>query len=464
MWSNNLSTFIWCVVLITSALALPTAKKDESSDVMKPEPIILEAIELPSDEKPAEKPAEKPSEQLLDEKPAIEVKPTEETKPNAESMGPVQTIIEQIPLGLTPPRRQFLYDQRQDGKYNIRADLENFVILVVPSSGHSLLDFLKRSNQRPQHHNKRTHHKQHHKKYYAGSTTTAAGKPLDVNNNNVPIKKSASRLDYLRPEPADLIDSPIGGEFIEGRTPYHVDISSSEILQPAFGDLRSLHSDGASIADLPLQTESNVDSTVDDSTILLTTIKGKQLNAPINSNPSSTQPIFSTINTNIYPRSRKSITIDGYGNSFTNHNSVLLTRKSFDKNDYVQPHDDLLNDNNNQNSYNNNNFYNNNQKNRNIKIIGSNENLVDSTNLIIARPELIDVTDPKHSFDSLNVGNIDRLALAGDSTTKSVADIANTKWELSLLGSGPEQCGPDRRRDSYGVCQFVPADYATATT
>jgi len=51
------------------------------------------------------------------------------------------------------------------------------------------------------------------------------------------------------------------------------------------------------------------------------------------------------------------------------------------------------------------------------------------------------------------------LALAGDKSSKSDAELANAQWELSLLGA-EEQCGPDRRRDSYGVCQFVPADYA----
>jgi len=264
MWSFRSVICVWCFLLLATITALPTSTKRENDATQPPkaETAILELIELPS-EKPADN--SKPNEMAVDPKPTIEVKPTEQTKP--ESFGSTATIFESIPLnvGGSPPRRQLFYDQRQDGKYNIRADLENFVILVVPSSGNSLLDLLKRSNQRP---HKRTHNsKHHHKKYVSGGST----KPVEVTSK----KQIASRLDYLnRPE----TEEHAGGEFIEGRTPYHVDISSAEILQPSafgsIGDERSLNGDAPTIADIPLQLN-NADPSIDSNStpILITTLK-----------------------------------------------------------------------------------------------------------------------------------------------------------------------------------------------
>lgn len=59
-----------------------------------------------------------------------------------------------------------------------------------------------------------------------------------------------------------------------------------------------------------------------------------------------------------------------------------------------------------------------------------------------------DLTDTLHSFDSLNVDNIDRI----DTPTQTAQ--FNRDWDLKLLGA-TDDCGPDRRRDSYGICQFV---------
>lgn len=163
MWFFKGITLAWCLIYLSTSLALPTSKSDNESEIAKPE---SDAYTLPESEKPLdEKPTDnsKPSELAVDPKP-IEVKPTEQTKPNEQPPAPTATFIETLPLDVTPPRRQFLYDQRQDGKYNIRADLENFVILVVPSSGNTLLDLLKRTNQRQPTHNKRQHHTKHHKK------------------------------------------------------------------------------------------------------------------------------------------------------------------------------------------------------------------------------------------------------------------------------------------------------------
>lgn len=60
----------------------------------------------------------------------------------------------------------------------------------------------------------------------------------------------------------------------------------------------------------------------------------------------------------------------------------------------------------------------------------------------------VDLTDTLHSFDSLNVDNVDKI----DTPTQTAQ--FNRDWDLKLLGA-TDDCGPDRRRDSYGVCQFI---------
>lgn len=108
---------MWCFLFLSTVYALPTTKSENDSEVQKPQPIFLEAIELPSEEKPTDN--SKPSEMAVDPKPT-DMKPTEQSKPS-EPSAPTGTFLEPVSLNVGPPRRQFLYDQRQDGKYNIRA-------------------------------------------------------------------------------------------------------------------------------------------------------------------------------------------------------------------------------------------------------------------------------------------------------------------------------------------------------
>lgn len=485
MWSSNGITFVWCLMLFGVAFGTPVAKTE--GDAPKPDPIILE-IDVPAEQNAKPTDTAKPNELATDPKPA-EAKPTEETKPS-DSLGPVTTttIFESIPMSLTPARPQMLVDQRQEGKYNIRADLDNFVILVVPSTGNSLLDLLKRSSQRQQQqqhqqqqHNKRVHNTKHHKKYQ--SVAAVAAKPSEG-------KKGGSRLDYLNGDGSDANQAGIEA-FIEGRTPYHVDISSEEVIQPAAAyGVRSLN--GASIADLPLanidentastsSSSSSSSSSADssDGTIILSALSGKSSESQPNGRNFETSP----------PRLSKSIIFDGYGgsNPFANFNTVILTRPNnfHNANHHASQHLNNNDNNNNKDSFSkiNQNYYNNYfSRKPSVQIVdingmvghdhgnenaNANDNERNNANLIQHTPstspntELTDLTDSKTSFNSLNVGNIDRLALAGDdSSTKADSDLANAQWELTLLGA-EEQCGPDRRRDSYGVCQFVPADYAT---
>lgn len=302
---------------------------------------------------------------------------------------------------MTPPRRQVAYDQRQEGHYNIRADLENFVILVVPSSatsGASLLELLTRA-----HGQKRNKHAQ--KKYHAQS-------------DKFEEKKTATgKLDYLklRPaEPVEVAEQPrIVDEFIEGRTPYRVDISSTaDLLQPV--PVVSVAQQQAPVA-----------------------IKGN-----IVVEPETSSHLLLPSRSNRY---RKSLT-EGNGN--INTNSVVLTPLAHDthrsrSSDAIDATDidpilnaadvadggagDTDDD-------------------RRYQAVDANEQQM------LGNPTLIDLTDLNHSFDSVNIGNLDLAA-------GSANGGSNDQWQLELLGA-QEQCGPDRRRDSYGVCQFVPPDYA----
>lgn len=400
------------VLILSCALlaaAVPVEKNEKEQEPKKDEvasiqPVILEAFELPSitsEPKPSEESSSTPA--AVD---SSSVAPGEAALSSETENKPSPTSATFIEIGtpsqqLTPPRRQVLYDQRQDGKYNIRADLENFVVLVVPSSGYSLLDLLRRSNTKSHHHKRNHHSGKHYKKYHGHDTKSGHG------------QKESSRLDYLRPEPSDLVDTPPAvsqGEFIEGRTPYHVDISSSEILQPTVLPsiaraaniaplLQSLLVKPVTIADLPLSDDP---SSVDDSATVF-------LPAQLKGNEN---------------RQRKSLADDdSNASSNLNSNSVLLTPIHIDKEHAIHGGNGKFNQHNDDVAYD------------------------------IKRPDFIDLTDTSHSFDSLNVGNIDRLALSSD--TKST----DSQWELTLLGA-QEQCGPDRRRDSYGICQFVPHDYA----
>lgn len=102
-----------------------------------------------------------------------------------------------------PGKTVITFDQRQEGKFNVRADLENFVIVFVPSSpsqGMSLLEMLAsmRRNQ--------------------GKT---------VNKKIVSENKGDVKGKYTKKVETTKTEAPVVDSFIEGRTPYKVDISST---------------------------------------------------------------------------------------------------------------------------------------------------------------------------------------------------------------------------------------------
>lgn len=125
------------------------------------------------------------------------------------------------PISLQPPpipadsdplhRRTITYDQRQEGQYNIRADLENFMILLIPpgpQEGISLLELLGRGSSKASGANKRKH-----------SLRTS---PLKSFYQKSHLQKLQQQK-HQDSSPAAALP-----EYIEGRSPYHVDISASD--------------------------------------------------------------------------------------------------------------------------------------------------------------------------------------------------------------------------------------------
>lgn len=327
--------------------------------------------------------------------------------PPAVNIAPPEPIAPQIPEVLTPPpRRVITFDQRQEGKYNVRADLENFMIVVIPSSpasGASLLDLLSRTNQKKSHHGGKY---SHHKKYLAPSKPTT---PEDHNPESSPRIPTDTTDDAVRRYQTAAAKQ----HFIEGRTPYHVDISSSGELQQAQN--RRLDA-------TPMLRRSSLYGRSNSPVYrLMPTDSADQVMAvlPIKGNHAVTI-----------------LGVDGVGGGGGNAgeaSGVAGPRRLIRSlTSYV----------------NQNEVYHNSVVNRGP----IDEDSTNYSDEVESNRGFVDLTDTSNSFDSLNVGNVDRFATAA--TDGGDGD----GWDrLTLLGA-QEQCGPDRRRDSYGVCQFVPLD------
>lgn len=242
-------------------------------------------------------------------------------------------------------RQVVTYDQRQEGKFNVRADLENFVIVFVPSSasqGMNLLEMLasmKRNNQA-----KHAAHKKYSHKVHAGKE-----------GSSLTIAKQGKE-----PFSARIVD-----HFIEGRTPYRVDISEP---------IESSH--------------------------LVPLAESKSL---VESQSSSKSP--------------QVFIAEGNAANFRNKRSLTGLDNQLDSNSLTAP----LN-------MNNNRFVN-----SGISSSGDGELFISP----ISSPYLRQLTDPIPTIDSLDI---------------QPNDYVNDEWRL--LGATENGCGPEMRRDSYGVCRY----------
>lgn len=121
------------------------------------------------------------------------------------------------PSSTTPNRRVVTYDQRQEGQYNIRADLENFMIVLIPQSpaeGLSILDLLTKSATKGGGGSSSNFMKPNFNKKFRPKFQ---GEPTQQQFNFINRQPSISLLSGNRGKISDLI---------EGRTPYKVDLSS----------------------------------------------------------------------------------------------------------------------------------------------------------------------------------------------------------------------------------------------
>ncbi|KAH8412863.1 hypothetical protein KR009_006348 [Drosophila setifemur] len=160
-------------------------------------------------------------------------KPEPVTEEHFPAMAPPQAIESSgssgQPILLQPPaapphgvpeeagrRRTITYDQRQEGQYNIRADLENFMILLIPpgpQEGISLLDFLGRGAT----------------KSNSGSGGGKRKHPLRSNSlKSFYQKGQLQKLQQQQHLHQQSLPAAALPDFIEGRSPYHVDISASD--------------------------------------------------------------------------------------------------------------------------------------------------------------------------------------------------------------------------------------------
>ncbi|XP_029712587.2 uncharacterized protein LOC109412371 isoform X1 [Aedes albopictus] len=312
-------------------------------------------------------------------------------EPSSTEAKPSSTAAPTTSAPLLPtnkPRKTITFDQRQEGKFNIRADLENFVIVVVPSSpsaGVSLLDLLNRAG-----------HKNHQKKKSGHRKNT---------KNHSSQKKSS----HVTPEVVVLDESQTHArvaneEFIEGRTPYRVDISSSARSNnfnqpsPIYRVYRpnSFHAEQPTSSNLVHFPESAGNSYPN------TVRASKSLLAPATYDDEiRTNTVYAilTNNNNYGDGGIQHIEDDGTGGE---------THGDDDEDNY----------------------------------------------LTMEQRTYLDL--PASSFDSLEYprSDVDMMKLQLQEDNERDGGAGEGEWELKLLGA-QEQCGPDRKRDSYGVCQFV---------
>lgn len=284
-------------------------------------------------------------------------------------------------------RQVITYDQRQEGKFNVRADLENFVIVFVPSSpsqGMNILELLsniKRSSQ--------SKHASQRKRIHA--------EPQDKDSNTIEINKETAAAQYSQAHIA------AEHQFIEGRTPYRVDINSEP------GALSHLHPE-------VVRAESMTTSPV------LNLMKQPAGALSVE------QPTVQITEGKTKSRMVRSLNGDVPRDSFAaESNSVVL-------------------------------FSGSSSSSKKGSSLSSNSNVVDFSSgdgmedrdLFIqeSSPYLRQLTDPIHSFDSLI------------SQPPPAADDQYVSDDWRLLGSPDrEACGPEMRRDSYGVCRYYPTNF-----
>lgn len=162
-------------------------------------------------------------------------------------------------LILSAPSPALKYDQRQEGEWNVRADLENFVILVIPTSssaaasgtggGTSLLDLLSKAVPFRSHikrkHVKKTHHQQVDQGTDVDTEQFIESKTAPY---HVDITRSRNNLAKLHPKPEN------SGGLLVAKSPSIALVKGQE-NRARFGTENSLRLSKAFIITAPEEVE-----------------------------------------------------------------------------------------------------------------------------------------------------------------------------------------------------------------
>ncbi|XP_052866285.1 uncharacterized protein LOC128272502 [Anopheles cruzii] len=468
-----------CAALGTPVAAGPTIRRDEQTNAVVAEsadPVTVSAS------KPQAEPTveEKPAADSPDSKPTIEeavpVKPAvsnDEVQPEVTSAAPIEqpesppttvatsTTTEKhsdssaVPSVTTKrPRKTITFDQRQEGEYNIRADLENFVIVVVPSgssSGATLLDLLNRSahkkyaadHQHPHHHRKSSHKRKNNKAHGAQKKVAQPTPEVIVLDED-----HGQRVAQLETE-----------EFIEGRTPYKVDLSSSARSADGGNERVAMPKPGHAFR--PFSVEQSAVGPVA-SVVRFPAASGNYYPLASGAFPAQlidTDRRWGPPSGRALPIGYDTNTVVAASSSATNHNNLTPGDGDPDAGGDVDDGERSLlllpaplpSDRSDSVPY------------------GRNGETGDDGGLllvpaVLANPGTYPSHDASISPDSLRYAplrsdvDMTQLQLQPDDASEGILDLELTHQdhgdELRLLGA-QEQCGPDRKRDSYGVCQFV---------
>ncbi|XP_049548978.1 uncharacterized protein LOC125959969 isoform X2 [Anopheles darlingi] len=238
-----LAVLVLCAALGTPVAAGPTIRRDDTSNTVA----TVSADTTATETKPtpaAAAPSSAP-ETAAPSKPSVQSETSPGTTTQGSTSAASSTTTTVAPTSPSPvtttkkSRKTITFDQRQEGEYNIRADLENFVIVVVPSgssSGASLLDLLTRSaiqkkaaeaaiaeSAAAQYH----HHHHHHLQRKHQSSKRKNNKAHSAAAGHKKVPQVTPEVIVLDEEHGQRAVPLQVEEFIEGRTPYKVDLSSA---------------------------------------------------------------------------------------------------------------------------------------------------------------------------------------------------------------------------------------------
>lgn len=351
-----------------------------------------------------------------------------ESSPSSSSSS--ASTIEQI-LEITSPqplssesttkRRQITYDQRQDGQYNIRADLENFMIVVIPPNpvaGVNLLDLITRSSL------KRSNIKKITKKH---QNVQKSSRPSISKFNNQNLYEFVNRMQQQSIIPIGGQQTKKNSEFIEGRTPYKVDITASSLPE---SDTTKLHSSETQVDVIPPSYPFHL-----------------HLMKPYHLEAEPTTVIQSSYH---HPQYQPSFMTQGklfdYLNGFNNgdirsNGPIGINRRNSKSIKYPLDLKELIT-----NMISINNDEHNSQK-RNI----DNDTF---DNYYDYNEYNIDDND-SHHYSVLDVFNKNEIDEFRNKIPAFNEILMNNGDNIKSIGS-TEECGPDGIRDSYGICHYFP--------